>query len=335
MKRGGAALVLAAGLLQAPGAHAQPAGGMERAERLAGRFTLAGRDYTVKLAVAHPPGESSPEAVESIEIADVEGTVHWRRVLASRAAAGRFEEYVEVDVRPILGKRGQGLLVTYRAKPETPGASRSWQVFGAVENRLRPLSKPITLEGDLAGYAAGPDLKAAYDEALRLDVLDFRVWTGRFFVVVPVALHWEWGAAGLAYPLSRCRLDIVCERSPRAEVGSVALFEKANEDAETAGTAVRRESAVEFLWAEGAPQWEDEGEQVALGASADVWLRVRIDGKEGWLHSEEDFDAVGLPEKDQPAPSDHIGEALAEFVEPGVAEDEHGRGDKPKLAEGH
>ena len=31
-------------------------------------------------------------------------------------------------------------------------------------------------------------------------------------------------------------------------------------------------------------------------ASNDLWLKVRIDGKEGWMHSEEDFYALGLPE---------------------------------------
>jgi len=30
--------------------------------------------------------------------------------------------------------------------------------------------------------------------------------------------------------------------------------------------------------------------------SGDVWIKVRIDGQEGWIHSQEDFDAVGLPE---------------------------------------
>jgi hypothetical protein len=27
-----------------------------------------------------------------------------------------------------------------------------------------------------------------------------------------------------------------------------------------------------------------------------LWLQVRIDGKEGWMHSDEDFRALGLPE---------------------------------------
>jgi len=30
--------------------------------------------------------------------------------------------------------------------------------------------------------------------------------------------------------------------------------------------------------------------------SKEPWLKVRIDGKEGWIHSQEDFDALGMPQ---------------------------------------
>jgi hypothetical protein len=35
---------------------------------------------------------------------------------------------------------------------------------------------------------------------------------------------------------------------------------------------------------------------VGCDGSSEVWLKVRIDGKEGWLHSEEDFTAFGFPQ---------------------------------------
>ncbi len=39
---------------------------------------------------------------------------------------------------------------------------------------------------------------------------------------------------------------------------------------------------------------DDSGDFGAAG-NGDVWLKVRIDGKEGWVYSEEDFSAIGLP----------------------------------------
>jgi hypothetical protein len=35
---------------------------------------------------------------------------------------------------------------------------------------------------------------------------------------------------------------------------------------------------------------------VGLDRSSDIWLKVRIDGKEGWMHGEEDFAAFGFPQ---------------------------------------
>jgi hypothetical protein len=78
------------------------------------------------------------------------------------------------------------------------------------------LSKPVAAEGDLAEYSAGGAVAAAFDEPLKADVLNFRVWTGRFFAIVPVALHWDWGLAQLAYPLKRCRFNVVGDRNPAA-----------------------------------------------------------------------------------------------------------------------
>ncbi len=37
---------------------------------------------------------------------------------------------------------------------------------------------------------------------------------------------------------------------------------------------------------------------VAWDRNSEVWLKVRIDGKEGWMHGEEDFTAFGFPEDD-------------------------------------
>jgi hypothetical protein len=42
--------------------------------------------------------------------------------------------------------------------------------------------------------------------------------------------------------------------------------------------------------------------QVSIAPNTDSWLQVRIDGKVGWIHSDEDLNAIGLlePEDEQP-----------------------------------
>jgi len=35
---------------------------------------------------------------------------------------------------------------------------------------------------------------------------------------------------------------------------------------------------------------------IGIAPHSDGWLQVRIDGKVGWIHGNEDLDALGLPE---------------------------------------
>ena len=59
---------------------------------------------------------------------------------------------------------------------------------------------------------------------------------------------------------------------------------------------VRRNSEVGVLQAAGFWAGRTESDIVSLGVGEDLWLRVRIDGKEGWIHTQEDFHAIGLPQ---------------------------------------
>jgi hypothetical protein len=40
--------------------------------------------------------------------------------------------------------------------------------------------------------------------------------------------------------------------------------------------------------------WDEGPEAVSILVGEDVWVKVRIDGKEGWIHTPEDLNAVGL-----------------------------------------
>lgn len=86
------------------------------------------------------------------------------------------------------------------------------------------------------------------------------------------------------------------ERRPSDDLTFVRLFPNADENGGIAAHAVvKRDSAVEFLSAEAEVQWDEAADGINFGVSEDVWLKVRVDGKEGWIHTQEDFLAIGLP----------------------------------------
>ncbi|HSW49896.1 MAG TPA: hypothetical protein VLH09_06950 [Bryobacteraceae bacterium] len=221
-------------------------------------------------------------SAESIRITDAEGAVHFERKLPNGTTA---------DVAPLAGKNGAGLLVTYETKAAVPPV-RSWEVLGVLDGKLTSFGLPILPDGGLQPGAPG------WDADLRVDVLNFRVSAGNFFVIVPVEVNWESGSVRLAYVLvKRCRMAVEVSRKPVEAAATVRLFPGTDEEAgKPASVQVRKDSVVELLGSEGRVMWEEFDDRIALSVAEDIWLRVRIDGKEGYLRSPEDFEAIGLPE---------------------------------------
>jgi hypothetical protein len=233
-----------------------------------------------------------------VQVKDTGGTVSFQRILLYQFEGGRFLETTSVQAEVLRGKGGSGLLLTYTVAPSTPLGGRSWQVLGMVEGKLVPFSPPVTPEGELLGQSSGPEVSASWDEALRVDVLNFRVWTGNFSVLVPLEVNWDLGYMRPAYRwVAKCRMLVQAQRKPTEGEASVRLFRESEENTGAPmQLAVRKDTAVELLWAEGRIAWEESEDGVRLGVLEDIWLKVRIDGKEGYIHSTEDFDAIGLPE---------------------------------------
>ncbi len=280
-------------------------------ERVAGPFAVGGRTFHVALQVKQLRGGGIPdpdfgETVSNVQIRDQAGKVHFQRALPYKVWGERFEETMAVHAEILKGRSGTGLLLTYGVTPSTPLGGQSWQVLGVVNGQLVPFSGPISVAGDLASPTSGNAAITSWDETLKADVLNFRIWTGNFFVMVPLRVDWTRGSVRPAYrcwkltgsgPTEACRFRVEAERRPEEGLTFVRLFQEADEKAGIPLHAVvKKDSVVEFVEAEAALQWEESSGQVGLGVSEAIWLKVRIDGKEGWIHTQEDFQAVGLPQ---------------------------------------
>lgn len=74
----------------------------------------------------------------------------------------------------------------------------------------------------------------------------------------------------------------------------VSLFPSIN-DKDAAEVVVLPNSTIDFLEAVATAHWKDSAGRSECSFD-NVWLHVRIDSKEGWVHGQESFDALGLPE---------------------------------------
>jgi hypothetical protein len=288
---------------------------IEDVERQLGPFEVSNQQFTVilrmKRAVTQGPvlNPDFQETLSGIEIKDAGGVVHYENTFAvPEIADGSFVETTSLFATPVQGEQGNGLLITYSSLPSTPLGGSSWQVFGLSDGKLVPFNKPLYLEGDLMATGdAGEAIQTSQESTLQGDVLNFRVWTGNFFAVIPLKIDWLLGRFAPAWQCHKmtgqgvqplCQVRVEAERvAQEDDMTFVRLHEEPEEGfGSPAHVVVRKYSQIEFLAAETEVIWDEDANGVGLTVADDVWLKLRIDGKEGWVHTQEDFTAIGLPQ---------------------------------------
>lgn len=297
-------------------------------ERHLGPFSISGTDYTVVLRQRkRQPGgtEESGDTVVAMEILDAAGAVQYQRKFPYQEANNTFSDAWFVDAFTLMGANGTGLLVGYSfdSEPSAPEPEPTswWQVFGVAEGKFKPFGAPVHVEGGLVdedSVARTHSYRSAGPLDSRGDTLQFRVWTGHFRLIFPVRVDWAEGkltAAQDCKQTTAARAQEACQYKvlPEADIGGetfVSFCPSPNDQCDKPErVGVKTDSKVELVLAQvGMCLSEDvpssssgnidrpmnDARSISL-TTGELWLKVRIDGKEGWLHTEEDFDALGLP----------------------------------------
>ena len=233
--------------------------------------------------------------------------MHFKRTLPVQLSGAEFEYTVDASAEILQGTQGSGLLLTYGIFPSPPLGGQSWQVLGLSNGKLVAFSKPGWFDGDLVlEKTANGVTKTGSEPGFRPEVIRAKIWGGNFFVLVPLRIDWLPAKMSPAWrcskptakgPRALCEYQVEADRVPTYQsVTFVRLFAEANEAFTPLHVVVTENSKVEFLAAEAEVVWSEDAEEANLKISKDPWLKVRIDDKEGWIHSQEDFEALGLPE---------------------------------------
>jgi hypothetical protein len=292
-----------------------PSAQIEDLTRELGPFEVGERQFTVALRMKRVVTDRPvvdpefQETLASLAVRDAAGSVHYETSFpVPDISEGGFVETTAAAASSLRGRLGSGLLISYGSLPSTPLGGTSWQVLGLHDGRLVPFGKPLYLEGDLLNAGDGSQPIATSEEPnLAADLLHYRVWTGNFFAIVPLRIDWLRGSVSLAWqcqkmtprgPRPLCQVRVEADRVPQeGDLTFVRLYDEPEDGrAAPAHVVVRRDSLVEFLAAETEVIWDEDANGVGLSVSGDIWLKLRIDDKEGWIHTQEDFTAIGLPQ---------------------------------------
>lgn len=285
-------------------------------EQFLGTFAITSHKYTV---IAHEKGltrSSDPKLAATlgeIEIRGTSGTAIYRKIFPADVLDGHFAKTLTAAASVFEGAGGAALVIRYIEEPSAPGEDESWQVFALVNNKLALIGAPLppggsdglAVGGVLTGVMVGGGVNVM-PLASKAEALEFRAWTGNFFVFVPVRVDWAagvWGEGETCFAnktgtltKTGCNMRVLADARPRAEGLVVSLYAEPVQDPYHAEqVAVVAGSRFELLAARAIVNWKDSGDRVYCSFE-DMWLRVRVkDGKEGWIHSGPDFVALGLP----------------------------------------
>lgn len=265
------------------------------------------------------PGQSVEETVEWWELRNSKDQVVYREQYPFNVVNGVFDFSVSVTASSFTTKEGAGIVVQRGDEPSDPLSGGSVQVFGykygrdkygVDESLFGSFGPPIWIQGDYLGIGTDtsrptPTLPSAVTMMTMDDILKFRVWTGNFFILYPVRINW---ITGKLEPARRCLETTAKGRSERCsypveveahlgrEQSFVRLFPEPDDGFTPKHIVVQAETKIDFLEARTQIDWGGDGKAITFDLNGDVWLKVRIGGEEGWIHSEEDFDALGVPQ---------------------------------------
>jgi hypothetical protein len=282
---------------------------LQDVEERKGPFSFGGQTFTVVAHNKRVPGKQGDlaQALASLDIADAAGAVLHHEEFPHAVENGEFTDTCSVSVTPITGSNGAGLLLDTPCLPSDPISGGPWQIFGIVNGKLAPIGKPLHAEGEMGDFVPGKVSHMGNLTQILPDEMRIRLFTGYFFVSVPVRVNWMGGKLALAQHCLHqtghgmaeggCEMPIEgVERHPgEQELTFVRMFTESNGQIGTsAHVVVKKDSRVEILAGKVQVTWEEGQDGIGLGVADDIWVKVRIDGKEGWIHTDEDLQAIGL-----------------------------------------
>jgi len=282
---------------------------LEDVEHRYGPYLIGKKEYTVVISAKHTKDKSGPdsEAAVSLEIRDASGAVVHRQTFEYSFDRNGFTESCNASADILSGSMGKWLLVTSDCEPSAPESGGPWEIFGDFNGNLRQYGGDIYTQGEMLRFIPGAVTKVGAATSYGFDSILFKVWAGNFHVTLPVKIDFAQpklepgirclGQTGRGLGEIGCEVPVEAMRSPAADDTFVRLFEgPQQEGALPAHVVVHPASKVEFLSANVRITFDETNGSINLGVADDQWLKVRIDGKVGWIHTQEDFAAIGLPE---------------------------------------
>ena len=285
-------------------------------ERQLGPFKINKREFTVILKLLKYQGAPKcfDETVESFSIVDKKGEVHYQKSFNVEYGNGSFAESIGIwayaldsvgrkvflyesgRLKEVISKghAGVGLILYYGIDPSAPSSGVSCQVFALKGDHLVSLFSPLTAYGQIyeLPHGSNPNARRLFDG----NTMRFGVWTGWFEVIVPVKVLDRLRIVPLHHYLTYGydAFDVRVERRHSEEETFVRFFKSPEISSIPRHVIIKKDTKIEFLLAYARISIGSGSAQSVISTDRMPWLKVRIDGKEGYVRDAEDLLALGI-----------------------------------------
>jgi hypothetical protein len=265
--------------------------------RTLGPFPIEGHEFGVTLHVicykqsrhAGVCNDDDEETISSVRIVDENGKTSFKKSFPV-PLVHQAESHL-VDVTLLEGREHQALELSYEDLSSSPARTgKSIQLFGLQNGILKPLDpEPLEFEGSLAELPLG-QLKDS-KRLLENDTLRIYSLTNYFYIVTPVRVNWknfrlerqDSGDFDVAdQPPYEIRPNIESERL-------IDMYLSPDKKTKPIGVNLAPGSRVRLLTARFSAAPPDEHD-----SPNDMWLKIRVEGQEGWILGVDDYTALGL-----------------------------------------
>ena len=275
-----------------------------------GPFTIGGQSFTLFLQGVRL---SDSRTLTLLQIRDGAGNVQYEKPFAYVVSGGVFQQRVSASARLVAAGGLAGLLVRYVRLPARPGTDESWQLFRLREMKLALfdlLAPAPPGPFGFGAFAAGRGANGAIPVPPPHDELELKVWTGNFYALVPAKVDW---ARGVITKGEQCLevsgrggfvekgCDMRIEAAAKPSEADMLFVRMLQGPVEGAGQVkhlvLKKDAKIEYLRSNGFVNWTKSGDEILIRIT-DPWLQVLVDNSDdnlGWIHSDDDFSAVGLP----------------------------------------
>ncbi len=289
---------------------------LEDVDQTQGPFSLGGQRVTVVLhdkRLRAAPNPAFRQSLAALEIRENSGATLYEKTFPAVVEGRSFQQSVTASARLVAGGSFAALLIRYVTAPAAPGSAESWQLFHFLGGKLVRFDKPASAVPSRVPFSGSIATRANSARPAGFgaqgDLFELPVWAGNFYVLVPLRVDWprsqlspgercfEMKGGGLRE--RGCELRVQADRKPPdADMSFIRLFREAVENEYGVRHVVlNKSSKIQFLAAKALPSWSLDGDAIKVSFS-DLWLKVLIDDNDenlGWIHTDEDFAAVGLP----------------------------------------